>query len=92
MLADAPPTVHLAPEERLDYTAKMLSIPPLPSSLLSRRRNAKRTIDDEDVGESDESRSQEEWISVTMEYRNFAFVKRLLFLVFQVSFNASAWV
>lgn len=64
--------VELSPEEELDFRTKMMALPPRP-------RPREKPIE-----ETAQENLTEEWHTVTMEYRNFAFVKRMIFLIFQV--------
>lgn len=72
LLEGANGLVELSPEEELDFRTKMMALPPRP-------RPREKPIE-----EAAQENLAEEWHTVTMEYRNFAFVKRMIFLIFQV--------
>lgn len=73
-LEDAPLIPRLTANEALDHSTKLVSLPPRP------KNTAKRLAEDIEIERG------EEWAMIIMEYRNFAFVKRLTFLLFQVCF------
>jgi hypothetical protein len=59
----------------LDKKSKLVSLPKFPH----RRRRPQKSVQVDD----DEDHDEEEWISIRMDYRNFAFAKRSIFFIFQ---------
>lgn len=69
--------VQLAPEEELALHTKLMSLPPKPTRPI-REKAIEDTLQD-----------SLDWQTVVMEYRNFAFVKRMIFFIFQVAYIPS---